>query len=89
MLSSLECNLPPPLLPTGLGYSKLTPPPQPTPLLGSHHQTRYWGGYSKGWLRGGSRERPGTLPAHLPPIKVLGFVFFSFLASSKSASDLL
>lgn len=60
----------------------LSPAPQPTPVLGSHHQTRFWGGVSQGVGDDcvAEAECPGTLPAHLPPINVLGFVgFFFFL----------
>lgn len=90
---------PPPIAPHRFGlpqtHSRVSAPPLSPP--------QFWGPTTRPGSGGGvsqgvgddcvaEAECPGTLPAHLPPINVLGFVgffFFCFLASSKSASDLL
>lgn len=61
----------------------LSPAPQPTPVLGSHHQTRFWGGVSQGVGDDCVAEAvsaPGRcLPTCLPLTSWVLLVFFFFL----------
>lgn len=65
----------------------LSPAPQPTPVLGSHHQTRFWGGVSQGVGDDCVAEAvsaPGRcLPTCLPLTSWVLLVFF-FFASSRA-----